>query len=142
MCPSIRSGWQGADQAIEISETVLPNESAGRFYVEERKPFVRLLTAWDGDRVLGYLLVEFDDRTEYLREIGVRPDCQGQGIGRALVHAFAVATAMSEVWSRPLPHRRELFLRWGFTREDAGDLWGVSSEVARKTAPKELDGSP
>lgn len=140
MCPRIRSGWQGADQAIEISEAVLPNETAGRFYIAERKPFVRLLTAWDGGRVIGYLLLEFDDRTEYLREVGVRPDHQSQGIGRALVHAFAVDTAMSEIWCRPLPHRRELFLRWGFTRDEDGDLWGTPTEVAEKTAPKKLDG--
>lgn len=109
MCPRIQSGWQGADQAIEISEAVLPNESAGRFYIEERKPFVRLLTAWDGDgRVVGYLLVEFDDNTEHLREVGVRPDYQGQGIGRSLVHAFAVDSAVSDIWCPPAPPARTL----------------------------------
>lgn len=136
---TIKTGWQGADQAIQVSEAVLPNETAGRFYIRERKSFVRLLTAWKGEEVIGYLIVEFDDTGEYLREVGVRSEFQGQGIGRALVHAYATTTEVQDLWCRPLPHRRDLFMRWGFTREEGGELWGVRSEVVQKTAPQNAD---
>lgn len=134
---TIKTGWEGAEQAIQISEAVLPNETAGRFYVTERKPFVTLLTAWEGDAVVGYLIVDFDETTEYLREVGVREQYEGRGIGRALVHAHAAATRHRELWCRPLPHRRDLFVGWGFTREDGGELWGATTEVFQETAPRD-----
>ena len=48
--------------------------------------FETVYSAWDGDRLAG-LICAMDDgvMTAYVHYLLVRPDCQGQGIGRRLV---------------------------------------------------------
>lgn len=132
----ILHGWDGAEAAISISQQVLPHETHGRYFLETRKPFVRLITAWQAGEAVGYLIVEFDHEDEYLREVGVLPAHQGKGVGRALVHAYASTATVPTLWVRPLETTRAIFLGWGFRESEDRDLRGDRDEVARLTAPR------
>ncbi len=51
----------------------------------------RLVTQWEGDRLLGVAWVTHDSRRAYVHHMAVRPDCQNRGIGRRLLAAAVEA---------------------------------------------------
>lgn len=75
----------------------------------------RHLVAMIGDEVVGYTcLIKDPDRTAHLRQVCVRPDMQGTGIGRALMaeaEAEAQQLGLSQMWlnarvsAEPFYHR-------------------------------------
>lgn len=67
-----------------------------------------------GDDLIGYVLVDVVDGLAHVEQISVRPDHQGQGVGRALLdqvrawadrtgrRAITLTTFVDVAWNRPL----------------------------------------
>jgi GNAT superfamily N-acetyltransferase len=93
-----------ADDAPASVEVMADYATAGRSWV----------AVDEADMPVGYVLVDLVDGNAHIEQISVRPECQGAGIGRALVdqvRAWAAESGRSAVtlttfaevsWNRPL----------------------------------------
>ncbi len=57
----------------------------------ERNPGLSLVAREDNGRLAGAVLCGHDGRRGYLHHLAVRPDCQGQGLGRKLAETCLAA---------------------------------------------------
>jgi GNAT superfamily N-acetyltransferase len=92
-----------ADDAPASVATLAEYAAAGRGWV----------AVDEAERPLGYVIVDIVDGNAHVEQISVRPDCQGAGVGRALlrqVRAWAADGARSAItlttfgevpWNRP-----------------------------------------
>ncbi len=95
---------------LEFSDAELEQESADIF-----------LAAFDGDALVGGLiLTRIDDHTVRMRQVAVREDRRGTGVGRALVEA-SEAVASERGYQSMILHARAnvtpFYLRLGYARE-------------------------
>ena len=98
-----------ADDEPESAESLAAFANAGRAWVAE-----------DDGRLCGYLLVDDIDGAAHIEQVSVRPDRQGQGIGRALIdraEKWALAnerTALTLTTFADVPWNRPLYEHLGF----------------------------
>lgn len=105
------------------------------------------LAADDADEPVGFVLVDIVDGQAHVEQLSVRPDHQGQGVGRSLldcVYAWALENGMSRItlttfariaWNRPL------FEHLGFIVLRDDEIGQGLREVRRAEAGRGLDPS-
>jgi predicted N-acetyltransferase YhbS len=84
--------------------------------------------AWEGDRLIGTLqswpvALRSGDRSEELVMVGpvaVLPECQGSGIGKALMNALTAAVDANPAAALMMIGDPPYYGRWGFTAERTG----------------------
>ncbi len=98
---------------------------------EEQRPLVEAGTVWvarDGDEIAGFLSVEEIGDDLHVRNVSVLPDCQKQGIGRALfAEAIAQANArgverLTLTTFRDLAFNELFYASMGFVRLEEAEL--------------------
>ena len=76
------------------SETGVGRPERGDDYAQVERTLAaggRLITQWEGERLLGAAWVTHDARRAYVHHMAVRPDRQNRGIGRRLLAAAVEA---------------------------------------------------
>ena len=93
-----------------IADDEPPSETTLAAYAVAGRSWV----ATDGDRVVGYVIVDVVDGAAHVEQVSVRPDQQGRGVGRALLDqvadwardtgrpAITLTTFTDVPWNRPL----------------------------------------
>lgn len=136
-------------QAVELRLAVLRRPLGLDFTPEqlaEEGACVHLV-AVDGDSVVGTLLLEpKGGATVQMRQVAVRPDLQGHGVGRLLVEASERAAARRG-WPDMTMHAREtavpFYLRLGYRIEGAPfEEVGLPHRFMRKNIAETLDSDP
>ena len=93
-----RAGQRFRDVGMpEIADDEPPSTDVLARYADAGRSWV---AADDGDRPIGYVLVDTVDGCAHIEQVTVSPDHQGAGIGRALideVHRWAVERGMPAV---------------------------------------------
>jgi predicted GNAT family N-acyltransferase len=105
------AGW-----ALSIAlRTAVLREPLGLFFTEqelEEEDTSYHLTAWEGELLVGCLvLLPIDAFTVKMRQVAVRPDKQGLGIGKLLVQ-YAEALAKEHLFESIRLHARESAFRF------------------------------
>ena len=77
--------WNSTEQSRRALNTVDDSREGIDRYLR-RNPTTCFAAESDG-RLVGVILTGHDGRRGYIYHTAVRPDCQGRGVGAALVHA-------------------------------------------------------
>ncbi len=87
-----------------------------------------VLTAWDGDRLVGILRGWSDGGfVGYLADLAVDPRYQGQGIGKELLYLAIDTNSEVQFALRAADAARDYYAHVGWTRIDNGWYWPRSS---------------